>query len=183
MTEEISSEEAYALAVEIDGSLDRSAFLNLIGPAWAAGKLALTGIRVGGNDRQRLPGSYAVDYSISYIFLGRLVLVRRTISNLTQFGDYAYGDHMFLSEPEVVFFALRLSKDDLLKLLAAPMPSDEIVLDLIRGGVAKHDGFISQKDGAKIVRGEYPDFNDTRARQLTKSVTGNTKRGPRGPRK
>jgi hypothetical protein len=39
------------------------------------------------------------------------------------------------------------------------------------------------QDGAKIVRAAFPIFNATRAMELTKELTKNTKPGPRGPRR
>jgi hypothetical protein len=62
-------------------------------------------------------------------------------------------------------------------------PSEDDVLSLIRHEVGKHGGFLSQEKGAQIVLKKHPDFNKKRAMALVKHVTGNEKRGPRGPRK
>jgi hypothetical protein len=62
-------------------------------------------------------------------------------------------------------------------------PSDDDVRTLIRAEAAKRRGFISQKNGAKIVREKFPGYNDEHARELVKAVTGNKNTGPKGPRK
>jgi hypothetical protein len=43
-------------------------------------------------------------------------------------------------------------------------------------------GYITQKNGAEIVRSRFPGFKKERAMQLVKELTQNMKRGPRGPR-
>jgi hypothetical protein len=63
------------------------------------------------------------------------------------------------------------------------LATEEDASRLIREAMASSGGFISQKNGAKIVRAAFPGFNATRAMELTKELTGNTKRGPRGPRR
>jgi hypothetical protein len=60
--------------------------------------------------------------------------------------------------------------------------SDEQAKDLIRAELHKNDGFLSQNDGAKIVRKRDPNFPRDRARKLVAELTRNTKPGPRGPR-
>jgi len=91
------------------------------------------------------------------------------------------------------FENLKVARDAVLKAFPADppppptpapiQPTDEDARRVIREGMASRGGFISQKDGAKIVRGEFPDFNATRAMELTKELTKNTKPGPRGPRR
>jgi hypothetical protein len=61
--------------------------------------------------------------------------------------------------------------------------SDDDALSLIRRGIEKHGGFLSQEKGAQIVRKEDPSFRKKRAMELVKQVTGNEDRGPRGPRR
>ena len=82
---------------------------------------------------------------------------------------------------------VRIARDAVLKEFPAdPRPlqaTDEHARRLIREAMASSGGFISQKKGAKIVRAVFPDFNAERAMALTKGLTQNTKRGPRGPRK
>jgi hypothetical protein len=60
--------------------------------------------------------------------------------------------------------------------------TDEDARRVIREKMASRGGFVSQKNGARIVRAAFPGFNAVRAMQLTKELTGNTKPGPRGPR-
>jgi hypothetical protein len=62
-------------------------------------------------------------------------------------------------------------------------PSDDEVLSLIRCQIEKHEGFLSQENGAQIVRGVFPGFSKKRAMELVKQATGNEKPGPRGPRR
>jgi hypothetical protein len=61
--------------------------------------------------------------------------------------------------------------------------SDDDALSLIRRGIEKHGGFLSQEKGAQIVRKEDPSFRKKRARELVKQVTRNENRGPQGPRR
>jgi hypothetical protein len=65
-----------------------------------------------------------------------------------------------------------------------PKPvSDDDVRRLIRDELAVHDGYLSQNEGARIVRQRFPNFPKKRAMTLVKEATGNDKPGPRGPRK
>jgi hypothetical protein len=82
---------------------------------------------------------------------------------------------------------VRVARDDVLKAFPADPPppvepTDEDAKRLISDAMASRGGFISQKNGARIVRGVHPNFNFTRAMTLTRDLTKNTKRGPRGPR-
>jgi hypothetical protein len=61
--------------------------------------------------------------------------------------------------------------------------SDDDALSLIRRGIEKHGGFLSQEKGAQIVRKEDPSFRKKRAMELVKQVTRNENRGPQGPRR
>ena len=61
--------------------------------------------------------------------------------------------------------------------------SDGQARDLIRSAMEANGGYIQQREGAEIVRTKHPGFNKERAMRLVKELTGNTKRGPRGPRK
>jgi hypothetical protein len=54
---------------------------------------------------------------------------------------------------------------------------------VIREAVGANGGFLSQDAGAEIVRMRFPDIGRDRARDLVKQVTGNDKRGPKGPRR
>ena len=88
---------------------------------------------------------------------------------------------------------VRVAREDVLKAFPAdpppppkPTPIQPTVEDarrVILDAMASSGGFISQKNSAKIVRSVYPNFNATRAMELTRELTGNTKRGPRGPRR
>jgi len=66
---------------------------------------------------------------------------------------------------------------------ATSKPTDDDARAVIRAEIERNDGFVAQKIGAAAVRAVYPHFNETRARELVKELTGNAKRGPRGPRK
>jgi hypothetical protein len=65
---------------------------------------------------------------------------------------------------------------------APQLPTDNEVRAMIRTILAENGGFVSQENGAKILRGKYPNLNKKHAMELVKEVTGNEKRGPRGPR-
>jgi hypothetical protein len=82
---------------------------------------------------------------------------------------------------------VRIARDAVLKVFPADPPpppaTDENARRVIREAMASRGGFISQKNGAKAVRDVFPDFNATRAMELTKDLTKNTKRGPQGTRK
>ena len=85
---------------------------------------------------------------------------------------------------------VRAARDAVLKAFPADPPqrppiqaTDNDARRVIREAMASRDGFISQKNGAGIVRSVYPNFNATRAMQLTKELTKNTRPGPRGPRR
>lgn len=62
-------------------------------------------------------------------------------------------------------------------------PTDGDARAVIRAAMEQNNGFIAQKIGAAAVRARFPGFNDARARELVKELTGNEKTGPKGPRK
>ena len=82
---------------------------------------------------------------------------------------------------------VRVARDAVLNAFPADPPpppaTDEYARRLILEAMASGGGFVSQRNGAKAVREVFPIFNVARAMELTKDLTGNTKRGPRGPRK
>ncbi|NUJ80299.1 hypothetical protein HUN39_09690 [Methylocystis sp. FS] len=61
--------------------------------------------------------------------------------------------------------------------------TDDDALAVIRDLMEKNGGFIAQKIGAAAVRNEFPEVKYQRAIELVKALTGNEKRGPKGPRK
>jgi hypothetical protein len=65
---------------------------------------------------------------------------------------------------------------------AQSSPTENDVRALIRREMEKNGGYISQEKGAQIVRADFPGFPKKRAMALVKELTGNEKRGPRGPR-
>jgi hypothetical protein len=98
---------------------------------------------------------------------------------------------IYIGRPRMIFFDVSLRGKDVQNIFppkdVGPNPSvqqgtDEDARRVIREAMASRGGFISQKNGAKEVRRVYPDFNATRAMELTKELTKNTKPGPRGPR-
>ncbi len=62
-------------------------------------------------------------------------------------------------------------------------PTEDEVRALIREAVDENGGFISQNNGARVVREQWPSFNKKRAMELVREITGNRKQGPRGPRR
>jgi hypothetical protein len=60
--------------------------------------------------------------------------------------------------------------------------SDNEVRALIKKLIERR-GLLSQEEGARMVRAEFPDFRKKRAMALVKEETGVSKPGPRGPRK
>jgi hypothetical protein len=62
-------------------------------------------------------------------------------------------------------------------------PTDEAARAVIRQALTDSGGFLSQENGAEIVRSKIPTFLKKRAMQLVKELTGNKKPGPKGPRK
>jgi hypothetical protein len=67
--------------------------------------------------------------------------------------------------------------------LPRTLPTDDDARNVIRLALTESDGFVSQENGAKIVRRTLPEFPKKRAMQLVKELTGNQKPGPKGPRK
>jgi hypothetical protein len=61
--------------------------------------------------------------------------------------------------------------------------TDDAARAVIRQALADSGGFLSQENGAEIVRSKIPTFLKKRAMQLVKELTGNDKPGPKGPRK
>lgn len=71
---------------------------------------------------------------------------------------------------------------------AGPKPgiaelSDDDAKAVLLAEIKQIGGFIGQEKGSRILRDIYPGFNKKRAMRLVKELTGNTKPGPRGPRK
>jgi hypothetical protein len=108
---------------------------------------------------------------------------RLRVWRLTNTQRFGYGD----------IENVRVARDAVLKAFPAdppptpkPVPihaTDEDARRVIRDAMASRDGFIPQKEGARIVRAVYTNFSVERAMELTKELTGNTKPGPRGPRR
>jgi hypothetical protein len=61
--------------------------------------------------------------------------------------------------------------------------SDDDARALIREAMRQHGGFIGQDAGAEFVRAHLPTFPKKRAMRLVQEETGNTKPGPKGPRR
>lgn len=61
--------------------------------------------------------------------------------------------------------------------------TDDDARALIRTAMKENGGFIGQERAAEIVRSVDPQFLKKRAMSLAKECTGNTKPGPKGPRK
>jgi hypothetical protein len=66
--------------------------------------------------------------------------------------------------------------------VSVPEASDDDARHVIQEALSRNGGFLSQKEGAEIVRAKFPSFNKEQAMKLVKELTGNTKPGPRGPR-
>ena len=66
--------------------------------------------------------------------------------------------------------------------LSIPATDDE-ARAVIRQALADSGGFLSQENGAKIVRSKILTFGKKRAMQLVKELTGTAKPGPKGPRR
>jgi hypothetical protein len=63
------------------------------------------------------------------------------------------------------------------------LPTDDEAKAVIRRALSEEGGFVSQEQGAAIVRSKLPTFPKKRAMQLVRELTGNDKPGPKGPRK
>jgi hypothetical protein len=113
-------------------------------------------------------------------------------------GRFFYGRQfprkIYIGRPPMIFDDVRLPAKDVLdffptKDVAARANSspgqgtDDKARALILQAMASSNGFISQKNGARIVRDKLQDFPVTKAMKLTKELTKNTKPGPRGPRR
>jgi hypothetical protein len=64
----------------------------------------------------------------------------------------------------------------------AKQATDDDARCLLLEAIDKNGGYITQKNGAEIVRSRFPGFKKERAMQLVKELTQNMKRGPRGSR-
>ena len=64
-----------------------------------------------------------------------------------------------------------------------PKLSVNDVHELLRAEISKRGVFLSQQEAERIVRGKDPHFKRDLVRSITKQLTGNTKSGPRGPRR
>ena len=60
--------------------------------------------------------------------------------------------------------------------------SDAAARELIWEAASRKDGFITQDEGARILRTHDQSMKRDHARKIVRSMTGNEKRGPRGPR-
>ncbi|MCC3244204.1 hypothetical protein LG047_02510 [Methylocystis sp. WRRC1] len=101
-------------------------------------------------------------------------------------GAPVWGDGYFDKAPVYTDLLICSVSGSLKGLFVAPAENgvcDDEARAIITTEQVKRGGFISQNDAAKIVRAALPKFPRDRARDIAKSVTGNGKRGPRGPRK
>jgi hypothetical protein len=99
----------------------------------------------------------------------------------------------FRTDGEGDFENVRVGRDEVLREFPAERPeplivgpheaNDEEIRAVIREAAAAKGGFLSQDAGAEIVRTRFPQVGRDRARDLVKQVTGNEKRGPKGPRR
>jgi len=193
-----SLDEAFGLS----GRGDRAAFLLDLTRLCGEGSIQATGVKNGvGRSRVEIPPLEFDGRRLSFIFGGSLIpdswsesfeceIARPSIfegqSPLVRLHDVVLSPD---AEPvvwvgvHVLTKAVSQAFSQSEETTQINSPSDEDVLDLIHGEVAKHGGFISQKNGAKIVRTKYPGFNKEHAMALVKRVTGNKIPGPKGPRK
>lgn len=91
------------------------------------------------------------------------------------------------------FENLRVSRDEVLREFPVVPPEDEDVgpaavadeqiRELVRGLCETSGGYVSQEEGARFVRRQFPNVGRDRARCLVREVTGNEKPGPQGPRR
>ena len=91
------------------------------------------------------------------------------------------------------FENVRVARDEVLREFPAERPepapaasreaTDDEVREVICEAVAANGGFLSQNAGAEIVRRRFPQVPRDCVRGLVKQVTGNDKRGPKGPRR
>ena len=88
---------------------------------------------------------------------------------------------------------VRVQRDEILKEFPERVPraqnlqekksvSDDAARELIREIASKNGGYVTQEEGVTILRSHDPSMKRDRARTLVKSVIGNEKTGPRGPR-
>ena len=99
----------------------------------------------------------------------------------------------FKTDGEGDFENVRVARDEVLREFPAERPeplaaasheaNDDEIRAVICEAVAANGGFLSQDAGAEIVRMRFPECQRDRVRDLVKQVTGNDKRGPKGPRR
>lgn len=103
-------------------------------------------------------------------------------------GDPVWGGGYFDGAPVYAELLVRDIQGQFKRLFTAPCNGENEVADVegkaaaIIAAEIERRGYISQNGAAEIVRKELPDFPRDRARNIAKSMTGNQKRGPRGPR-
>lgn len=61
--------------------------------------------------------------------------------------------------------------------------SEKEILDFLSSKINENDGYIAQKEAEILVRERFPGYPRDEVRKHVKLLTGNDKRGPRGPRK
>lgn len=83
------------------------------------------------------------------------------------------------------FQNVRIERESILQ--AFPAAETSLIEDemdaLLRNEITKNGGFLSQNDGAEILRECFPQLSRDQRRERVKALTNNTKQGPHGPRK
>lgn len=96
-----------------------------------------------------------------------------------------WGDGFFDAAPVYTDLRLSCGTRSLAGLFVAPAKNgdaDDEARDIIAAEIERA-GDITLNGAAKIVRAALPNFSRDRARAIAKAMTGNEKRGPRGPRR
>lgn len=101
-------------------------------------------------------------------------------------GEPVWGGGYFDGAPVYTDLLVRAEQGTFKRLFTAGPKDTGAVADnrarAIISAEIERRGFIGQNDAAQIVRKELQDFPRDRARELAKSMTGNEKTGPKGPR-
>ena len=144
-----------------------------------SGKLKATGITPNGNRPQPIKPSEWICIKSLNEFIGMIPCnAVGTWDETLKYGIILFR-HVTISREDV----MRLWPADKREAKPKKNYSEKEILDFLSSKINENDRYISQNEAEILMRERFPGYPRDEVRKHVKLLTGNDKRGPRGPRK